>query len=150
MSAYWTAHPDFNHNPALPLRQQFGALAALRGWRKRSKVYNREWEKCGREEFTFQFGSDENRLAGWQAMCALVGVNENDVPASITRCKQLLRRHWVNIYDLLDAQRSGTIAKTHPSCGALQHYTISKHKIFPLKSAKGNRFLKVLLIDMFV
>jgi hypothetical protein len=85
MSTYWNAYPDFLHNPAEPLQQEFKLLAAHRGWT--GAEYKREWERCGREEFSHHFGRDDNRLAGWQAMCSTVGVKM--VPDSITQCKKV-------------------------------------------------------------
>lgn len=63
---------------------------------------------------------------------------------------QILRGFSINIYDLIDAQRTGNPVKTHPSKEALREYTLEKHMIFPLKSAKKNRFLKILLTEMFL
>ncbi|KAJ6568976.1 hypothetical protein B0H19DRAFT_939456, partial [Mycena capillaripes] len=146
MSAYWDKYPDFVHNPSAPLRQEFKLLAAQRGWKVGGTKYNREWERCGREEFAHQFGRDENRLAGWQAMCATVDV---EVPESIKKCKQVLRTVWVNIFDLLDAKRTGQPVKKHPSADALRKYSKKNRKIYKLSEAKKNPFLKVLLVDMF-
>ncbi|KAJ7742922.1 hypothetical protein B0H14DRAFT_2988224 [Mycena olivaceomarginata] len=131
MSTYWDAYPNFVHNATAPLRQEFDLLAAQRGWGEQK--YQKEWKRCGMEEFSHYFGRDDNRLAGWQAMCAFVRANE--VPDSITKCKQVLGKTvWVNIFDLVDAKRTGKP---------------EEEKIFPLKKAKENPFLNVLLIQMF-
>ncbi|KAJ7461287.1 hypothetical protein B0H11DRAFT_2285861 [Mycena galericulata] len=151
MSTYWNAYPNFVHNPAAPLHQEFKLLAAHCGWGVRSTQYKTEWARCAREEFGYQFGRDDNRLAGWQAMCVLVGMEDVDVPDSITRCKQALRNKvWVNIYDLIDAKRTGRPVKKHASGDALRKYTKKTKKIFPKAAAKGNPFLKVLLVEMFL
>lgn len=163
MSTYWDAYPNFVHNATAPLRQEFDLLAAQRGWGEQK--YQKEWKRCGMEEFSHYFGRDDNRLAGWQAMCAFVRVNE--VPDSITKCKQvgsiqlsaggddlttaqvLGKTVWVNIFDLVDAKRTGKPVKKHPSAKALRRYSKEEEKIFPLKKAKENPFLNVLLIQMF-
>ncbi|KAJ7615257.1 hypothetical protein DFH06DRAFT_1062785 [Mycena polygramma] len=145
MSDYWLAYPNFVHNPTAPLGQEFKLLAAQRGWS--GAQYKREWERCAREEFSHHFGRDENRLAGWQALCATVGVRK--VPESIKKCKQVLRHIFVNIYDLLDAKRTGQPVKKHTSANALREYSRDEEKIYPKKSAKKNPFLKVWLIRMF-
>ncbi|KAF7367751.1 hypothetical protein MSAN_00839100 [Mycena sanguinolenta] len=147
MSSYWNAHPNFVHNPAAPLQQEFNRLADQNGWDPDKAQYKREWKRCGQEEFAHHFGRDENRLAGWQAMCATVGVKE--VPESIKQCKQVLRTTWINIFDLLDAKRTGRPVKKHASAKALREYTKREDKIFPKKDAKKNRFLKAWLIKMF-
>ncbi|KAJ7223595.1 hypothetical protein GGX14DRAFT_352274 [Mycena pura] len=147
MSTYWDAHPDFARNPVAPLRQEFERLAAQRGWNVRGKQFAREWGTCGRMEFAHHFGCDDNRLAGWQAMCAFVGVAS--IPTSIKKCKAEMRTIFVNIHDLIDAKRTGQPVKKHSSAEALRKYTIKRNKIFPKHEAKQNRFLKVLLIEIF-
>jgi hypothetical protein len=63
---------------------------------------------------------------------------------------QVLRNTiWVNIFDLVDAKRTGTPVKKHASAEALRKYTKKTKKIFPRKAAKENRFLKVLLVELF-
>ncbi|KAF8139350.1 hypothetical protein K438DRAFT_1692842 [Mycena galopus ATCC 62051] len=146
MSTFWDAYPNFVHNPTAPLRNEFNLLAAQRGWT--GKQYTREWVRCGREEFDHHFGRDDNRLAGWQALCATVGVGET--PGSIKQCKAVLHNVWINIFDLLDAKRTGKPVKTHKSAQALRVYSIKRKLIFPKKAAKENRFLKVWLIEMFL
>ncbi|KAJ7449477.1 hypothetical protein B0H11DRAFT_2247215 [Mycena galericulata] len=131
MSTYWNAYPNFVHNPAAPLHQEFKLLAAHCGWGVRSAQYRTEWARCAREEFGYQFGRDDNRLAG--------------VAGDALRNKV-----WVNIYDLIDAKRTGRPVKKHASADALRKYTKKTKKIFPKASAKGNPFLKVLLVELFL
>ncbi|KAJ7742038.1 hypothetical protein B0H16DRAFT_1423546 [Mycena metata] len=148
MSTYWDSHPNFVHNSTAPLQKEFKLLAAQCSWKVDGAQYRREWARCGREEFTRHFGSDDKGLDGWQGLCATVGIEE--IPDSITQCKKVLRTVWVNIFDLMDAKSTGQPVKKHVSAEALRNYTIKKKKIFPKKAAKGNPFLKVLLIEIFV
>ncbi|KAJ7159692.1 hypothetical protein C8R46DRAFT_1108902 [Mycena filopes] len=148
MSTYWDSYPNFVHNPAGQLQKEFKLLAKQCGWKADGAQYKREWARCGREEFTHHFGSEENRLEGWQALCQTVGLE--DIPTSITQCKKVLRTTWVNIVDLVNAKSTGQPVRRHASADALRTYTVNKKKIFPKKAAKGNPFLKVLLIEIFV
>ncbi|KAJ7791758.1 hypothetical protein B0H14DRAFT_2934339 [Mycena olivaceomarginata] len=148
MSTYWDAYPNFVHNPTAPLRQEFKLLAAQCGWQVDGERYKREWGHCGQAEFSHHFGRDDNRLSGWQAMCATARV---EAPDSIKQCKQVLRTTvWINIFDLMDAKRTGRPVKKHASANALRAYTRRTKKIFPKKAAKDNQFLKVLLVEIFV
>ncbi|KAJ7926793.1 hypothetical protein B0H13DRAFT_1599308 [Mycena leptocephala] len=147
MSTYWNSYPNFVHNATAPLQQEFKLLAEQQGWAKRGSRYKKEWVRCGLEEFTHHFGREENRLGGWQAMCILVGAK--DVPESINQCKKILRRTWINIFDLIDAKRTGKPVRKHTTEDALRDYIIRTGKVFPKKTAKDNRFLKVLLIEVF-
>ncbi|KAJ6602364.1 hypothetical protein B0H10DRAFT_1823132 [Mycena sp. CBHHK59/15] len=147
MSTYWDAYKNFVHNARAPLQREFRLLAAQCGWEASGERYRTEWMRCARTEFTHYFGGEDNRLAGWQSLCALVGVE--DVPESIVQCKQALHNVWVNIFDLIDAQRTGKPVKRHASAVALGKYSKKTSKIFPKAEAKKNRFLKAFLIKMF-
>ncbi|CAK5279655.1 unnamed protein product [Mycena citricolor] len=147
MSSFWTSLRGFDHDPTAPLREEFDRLAEQRGWKLKSENYKQNWVRCALEEFGYQFGRDEDRLAGWQALCAIVGVT--DVPDTIVGCRAIMKKTWVNIYDLLDAQRTGGPVVQHRTKHALRVYSLQNEKIFPKETAKENRFLAVLLIDMF-
>ncbi|KAJ6605345.1 hypothetical protein DFH09DRAFT_1121168 [Mycena vulgaris] len=134
MSVYWNSYPNFLHNPTAPLQQEFKLLAAQEGWEVGGSRYKKEWERCGQEEFSHHFGCDDKR-------CVMMRVKE--VPDSITQCRKVLRNDvWVNIYDLMDAKRTGLTL-------ALRKYTRNTKKIFPKRAAKENPFLKVSLVELF-
>ncbi|KAJ7691309.1 hypothetical protein B0H17DRAFT_1133831 [Mycena rosella] len=119
MSAYWNSHPNFLHNPKAPLQQEFKLLAAHEGWKIGGSRYKKEWERCGRDEFSHQFGSEDSQLSGWQAMCHGILVRVTEVPDSINQCRKVLRNDvWVNIYDLLDAKRTGKREKASIRSGS--------------------------------
>ncbi|KAK7007972.1 hypothetical protein R3P38DRAFT_3211624 [Favolaschia claudopus] len=146
MSAFWDDYPAFVHRTNVPLKQEFGRLASQLHWSKQQKRV--QWLRCAQEEFKHHFGRDEKGLAGWQAMCALVEVHE--IPDSVAGCKRLLKDNiWVNIFDLLDAQRMGKLAKRHDSARALGKYCRDTRRIFPKHEAKANPFLRVLLVEVF-
>ncbi|KAK7065018.1 hypothetical protein R3P38DRAFT_3420379, partial [Favolaschia claudopus] len=146
MSSFWGAYPTFVPHPTKALRKEFNRLASQQRWNDNQK--RKKWLQCAQKEFLHQFGDDEKSLAGWQAMCAIVEVDE--IPESISRCKRLLKDTvWVNIYDLLDAKRTGSPPKKHRSAGALAEYCRQTDKIFPKRKAKANPFLRVLLVEVF-
>ncbi|GBE79462.1 hypothetical protein SCP_0206620 [Sparassis crispa] len=146
MVAYWDSYPNFDHNARAPLRTEFERLATQRGWRAGSRRYRNEWAQCCVTEFGRHYGHHD-RLDGWQALCVEVGIR--DVPTSITACKKILNRTWVNLVDLIDCRRTGQRVQRHRSRDALRQYSVDNDKIFPKKEAKRNGFLKVLLIQMF-
>ncbi|KAJ7259904.1 hypothetical protein C8J57DRAFT_1185085 [Mycena rebaudengoi] len=147
MSTYWDSYPNFVQNATAPLDQEFALLAAQCGWKEGGPRYRKEWIRCGKVEFNYHFGREDNKLAGWQAVCALVGTR--GIPTSISQCKKTLRNGiWVNIFDLISAKRTGTRVRRHPSRVALREYT-KDGKIFPKATVKTNDFLKVLLVEIF-
>lgn len=115
MSTYWDAYPNFVHNPTAPLRQEFKLLAAQCGWQVDGERYKREWGHCGQAEFSHHFGRDDNRLAGWQAMCATARV---EAPDSIKQCKQVspapyrFEAAMIRLTSRCYAPRSGSTSST--------------------------------------
>ncbi|TAQ89220.1 hypothetical protein B7494_g2451 [Chlorociboria aeruginascens] len=83
--------------------------------------------------FDDYFG-DVSMLGNWQKLCADVGIQE--MPGSITKCRKVLSKTWVNIYDFLDAKAAGTEVKHWKSEKALAQYTLQSGRIFPKKKAK--------------
>ena len=55
-----------------------------------------------------------------------------------------MRGIWINIFDLLDAKKTGTRVLRFPNLRALAEYSYENEKVFPLKKAKGGA-LKFLL-----
>jgi hypothetical protein len=58
---------------------------------------------------------------------------------------QLLKKVDVNIYDLIDAARSGVAARTFTDDRQLAKYTKENGKVFPKAHAKQNKLLKFML-----
>ncbi|KAF7300037.1 hypothetical protein MKEN_01326500 [Mycena kentingensis (nom. inval.)] len=147
--SFWDDYPNFQHQPSAPIRSEFNRLADEMGWRKKTR--KEQWGRCGQVEFERYFGANEPDLAAWQAMLAFCGVEQKVVPDSVTKCKAMLNGQiFVNIYDLLDAKRTGEPVKRHHSRNALRVYILqSKARVFPKARAKKNAFLKVLLIGVF-
>ncbi|KAJ7806075.1 hypothetical protein B0H14DRAFT_2876952 [Mycena olivaceomarginata] len=152
MSTYWDAYPNFVHNATAPLRHEFELLAAQRGWGEQNT--KRNGSAVGWRSFLTILGATTIGWPGWQAMCAFVRANE--VPDSITKCKQVGSIQLsAGGDDLTTAQVLGKTvwdretSEKHPSAKALRRYSREEEKIFPLKKAKENPFLNVLLIQMF-
>jgi hypothetical protein len=119
---------------------------------------------------TSNYGNPHNSikrsLADWQALCRAVGVAEDKVPNSITKCKKVRRAHNqpypppnfhqqtlkaynTNLSDLSNALRNGTVAQTFPSVAALAHYTRYEGKIMSKTVAKKDPLLKEMMRGMF-
>ncbi|KAJ7057659.1 hypothetical protein C8F01DRAFT_1060629 [Mycena amicta] len=145
---FWDLYPNFDHDPAAPLRAEFNRLAREENWGKATR--KEEWGRCGQMEFERYFGvGGAPELAAWQAMVAFCGFKK--VPQSVKESKRILRSNlFVNIFDMLDAKRTGCDLKKHASRDTLREYSLAQGKIFPKKRAKKNAFLKVLLIDIYV
>jgi len=147
MTSFWTSFsPAFTRNPQIAYSVDFERLAAQRGWKPGGSKYREQWIRCCEEEFGAQYGREE-RLDGWKTLCADVGIR--DVPNSITQCKKVLNRTWVNLVDLIECRANGSQVARHQSQNALRIYTKETRKIFPKAAAKRNGFLKALLISLY-
>lgn len=58
---------------------------------------------------------------------------------------QLLKPIDVNIFDLIDAARSGEPARTFTNTGQLAKYSKKRGKVFSKAAAKQNKLLKFML-----
>jgi hypothetical protein len=162
-------HGGVNVDPTTSLIAEFNSLALQNKWKKTSSKYNKQRGNFVRHKFEVHFGSNISGLGGWQALCEAVGIA--DIPSSITQCKkvrtphppkrglfsrfsnpdlmslffQLLKKVDVNIYDLVDAARTGTVARTFTDTRQLEKYTKENGKVFPKAYAKQNKLLKFML-----
>jgi len=147
MTGFWESFsPNFTRNPQINFSEEFKRLAFQRGWKKGGPKYRKQWARCCEEEFRDQYGHNE-RLEGWRALCADVGIK--NIPNSITQCKKVLNRTWINLVDLIECRVNGTQVSQHKSQNDLRLYIHETGKIFPKAAAKSNGFLKVLLITLY-
>jgi len=149
MPSYWETYPNFDHNEHNGVQEEFGRLAAMRGWEKGGRRYRKEWDLCISSEGQKHLGHSTSSLPAWQALCREVGVREARIPTSIKQCKSRLKTSvFINIVDLIDCRRTGRQVQRHASKDALRKYTKRTEKIYPKKLAKENGFLTALLIVM--
>ena len=178
MPSWFSQYPNFVHDPHAPLQDEFNRLAQERNWKVDGTRYRKEWRRCVEDSFTGYFGSDASRLEGWQALCIKVSIadvppsitgcrkvsdaaspsdaqrraaarRKDSIPTLCSLWSQALRGVWVNIVDLIDANRTGRRVPRHGSMNALRKYIMDTGKIFPKEAAKQNGFLKAFLITVF-
>ncbi|OCL11914.1 hypothetical protein AOQ84DRAFT_386496 [Glonium stellatum] len=96
-------------------------------------------------QFTFHYGEDASNFEKWQQLCLDCGIKL--VPDSIKQCKLELRRLSINIYDFLNAKREEQVPYKFPSKKALVKDLQRPGRKYPLELAKGNKFLRILLVE---
>ncbi|MCJ1266101.1 hypothetical protein MMC22_005983 [Lobaria immixta] len=140
---YFAAYPNFIPEPHLPLLENFNRLANAQGWRKKRCHKERQIYLLG--QYTIHLGEiSTGKLQKWQNLCRELRVDP--IPTSITKCKKVLKTNvHVNIIDLMDSRRWGTVVTTFRSRKALVEYTRSSEKTFPLRQAKKDELLEILL-----
>ncbi|EMC91996.1 hypothetical protein BAUCODRAFT_152335 [Baudoinia panamericana UAMH 10762] len=99
--------------------------------------------------FSLEYGRDETNLGGWQRLCDDCGVQRR---ASIKQCKAALRAVAVNIWDLIQARRTGDLpAPRYTSKAELRRDLADPSRRFPLarlKTMQENKLLRALLVTL--
>lgn len=120
----------------------------------RIEIFDADWEA--------HMGSDLGSLARWQDFCRLCSLDI--IPDSIPGCMevcysplchdtqlltriQVLAEVLVNIYDLLDSQRTGSDVFVFQDFKEFRKYTLNGRR-YPLDEAKGDTFLPIFLKEV--
>ncbi|RAR03830.1 hypothetical protein DDE82_004917 [Stemphylium lycopersici] len=137
----WDTFKGFSPKPHAKFNSEFHRLAVHMRWTgeerrlKRVEVFDADWES--------HMGSDLGDLEMWQEFCRLCGIDP--VPDTITGCMEALEDVLVNIYDLLDARRSGaTSVRVFDTYDEFRDYTVHGH-MYPVEEAKEDTFLPIFL-----
>ena len=156
----------------LNVKDQEKALAAVRIERTPKKGLRRGGNGWGLDEIGGAATSDNDDtllekpdLAEWQELCRACGVEVEDIPDSIKKCKevcnmivfsrkvliprQILKTKNVALSDLSVAIQDGTVAQTFPSLNKLRKYVQNNNKVANKAATKQNRFLKKMLRELF-
>ncbi|KAI9835323.1 MAG: hypothetical protein M1819_002467 [Sarea resinae] len=147
MASFFETFAKFEPDPTASLEDEFKRLALQRNWVPGKKAFRKNRALCYSAEFATHYGSDASKLETWQGLCREVQIKE--IPASIKKCKKVLKSVNVNLVDLVNCRRTGAPVQLFPSRTALREYSMENDKIFPRKAAKADGFIKALLIVMF-
>ncbi|KAL8967310.1 MAG: hypothetical protein Q9197_005500 [Variospora fuerteventurae] len=144
-SFFFNGFPDFHQRHDAPILDEFRRLAKRQSWRMKDRDFKEIRRECLQAEFEYHFGGIEagNKLAGWQGLCAELGLSHN-IP-SIKQCRKALKRVHVNILDLIDDRRAGRQIERYSSARALADYTNEHKRYFPLDDTQGESLIKILL-----
>ena len=82
---FWHRFTRFEPKIDASFLEQFNRLAIHQNWTKKEKKRRRH--EAIEEEFNYLQGTDTSKLARWQDLCCIVGIE--DVPASIQQCKKV-------------------------------------------------------------
>lgn len=140
--------PDENK----PFLDQFNALASAQNWKPNSQEYRAQRNEAMKEEFELKYLSLEGkrlngdqRMEGYRKLCKALGKAE---PQSIQDGQAILKaKPWVNIINLIDAQRTGAKTRTFDNAQDFVLYTKISRKWIDLEYAKKHEFLRALLVD---
>ncbi|KAK8048937.1 hypothetical protein PG994_010667 [Apiospora phragmitis] len=77
----------------------------------------------------------DDALENWQKLMKDLGFQE--VFRSKTQCRNALKKVWINIYDFLDAVRTGTPVRQFATEAELSRYTMKSGRVYPNTSRKA-------------
>jgi len=127
----------------------FNALAGIKGWsqdRRRLEWVNFQnaWTHVGETEF------GQSRLEHYQEICRDLGIDP--VPDSINRCKEQMKKVYVNIVDLIQYRKNKRECKSQgpltmfDNLEELKSYTEREKKHYPSENAKAELLRELLKI----
>ncbi|KAI4955403.1 hypothetical protein J4E91_001263 [Alternaria rosae] len=125
--AWFQQFENFVHDPTVGIKSNFDRLAAQRNWGHRLR--QRRWAECQEEEFGYAYGTDTTKLEIWQKLCREVLGGRNVL---------------VNLINLIDHRNIGVEVIRFKNYHKFHQYTWPD-EVFPLKKAKKDGFIKVLL-----
>lgn len=151
IAEYFARYPEFDYIPSSDWRQidNFNDLVQFKGWpHARSKTefeeFKRTWTTLVEEEYS---GSS---LDHYQGLCDDLDIDP--IPDTVNKCKEQLKRRFVNIIDLTKYRRERRMGldsvkpQTFGSLNALKEYSNDQKKWYPLETAKGEMLRELLKV----
>ncbi|KAL8736637.1 MAG: hypothetical protein Q9166_000003 [cf. Caloplaca sp. 2 TL-2023] len=144
-STFFDQYPRFRQDNAAPILDEFRRLSQTQKWGNKFPQWRVKRKECLLAEFELHFGSVEsnNKLVGWQGLCQELRIHGN-LP-SIKKCKKALKQVHVNLLDFIDDRRAHRQPHIFRSARELADYTVDYNRRFPLKDAKEDSLIKILL-----
>ncbi|KIJ51124.1 hypothetical protein M422DRAFT_158523 [Sphaerobolus stellatus SS14] len=150
IAEFFAYYPEFVYDRDKDTMTEFERLCRSRQWgrrgkRKRQALY--ALQHAIGEQFTVAFGNQDDDYQNWYNLCGTLGINP--IPESITQCRKAIKGVYVNIFDVVDAQRQGRKATPmFSNVHLLRAYTFDNEMIFPKRRAKREGLLKYLLREI--
>ncbi|KXN85785.1 hypothetical protein AN958_10843 [Leucoagaricus sp. SymC.cos] len=144
---FFKQYSCFTYNPNESASEQFHRLQKEAGWERNGPEQKAAWEGYLQAlvgQFNVSYGKDEDDLTAWHGLLARIGVT--DLPDSVKKCKQIIRKKSINLVDLINARDDPTPQIRHFANEVeLSHYTLATHKVFPRDHDDAGSLLKYLL-----
>ncbi|KAI4627251.1 uncharacterized protein J4E87_003813 [Alternaria ethzedia] len=139
----WSQFDGFVPKPKASFNREFWRLSKHMNWTReesrshRIEIFNADWEA--------HIGSELDNLEHWQEFCRLCSMNP--IPTTIPGCMEVLAEVLVNIYDLLDSQRTGAKVNVFDDFDDFKKYTL-KGRTYPTEKAMADTFLPIFLKEI--
>ena len=87
IAAFFAQWPQFAYDETTAPTREFGRLARAQQWSDEARdQYREDFQTAMVHQFNQVYGTDENDIGAWQALCARLGVEE--VPETLAECRK--------------------------------------------------------------
>lgn len=144
---FFAEYPSFDYNPRKDVMKEFQRLCRHRGLDPEDKEDSDVRHLRGKlrtamvRQFNGIYGTDEDDLNAWQALCRRVDI---PVPDTVAECEEAIRGTHVNLVDLT-TYGSGRKVTKYATEVELASYTTKTGKFFPRGHADAGGLLNKLL-----
>ncbi|KAF5341222.1 hypothetical protein D9611_005921 [Ephemerocybe angulata] len=138
--------PGFQYDPQQPATSEFRRLRQYKGWKKkdpREKEAHFKFKQALTAQFNKNYGTDEESLTSWQALCAAVRIDP--IPDTLQEARRAFGKVHVNLVDLTQGYDNGKPVTIFDTVFELSKYTKENDLIFPKDRAKAGGLLRCLL-----
>ncbi|KAF6760684.1 hypothetical protein DFP72DRAFT_804489 [Ephemerocybe angulata] len=138
--------PGFQYDPQQPATSEFRRLRQYKGWKKkdpREKEAHFKFKQALTAQFNKNYGTDEESLTSWQALCAAVRIDP--IPDTLQEARRAFGKVHVNLVDLTQGYDNGKPVTIFETVAELSKYTKENDLIFPKDRAKAGGLLRCLL-----
>jgi hypothetical protein len=156
----WHQFKGFKPNPTATFNVEFWRLSKHQGWNPKERRYRRI--ELFDADFEAHYGKEISDINKWHDLCRICSIIlvPDTIPdcidvcitvhheSSLVKCSiQALSNVLVNIYDLLDHQRTSLPIVPYDDFDDFVEYTLNNH-MYPCELAKADTFLPVFLKDL--
>ncbi|KAG6860673.1 hypothetical protein C0995_008740 [Termitomyces sp. Mi166 len=141
---YFRDREGFRYNPSKPAWKEFRRLSRYLDWSKEKEAQEKEdFKDALVQTFNYTYGTDENRLESWTALCHVLRITP--APEGLNACREAVKAAYVNLVDLVDHSYTGEPVQLFNTEAELGEYTRGSQKFFPKENAYAGGLLKYLL-----
>ncbi|KAF4571154.1 hypothetical protein EYR36_008482 [Pleurotus pulmonarius] len=131
---FFDEYPEFDYDPGQSSIHEFRRLCESNGWERKDpecQQATQEFKNATVNEFNDVYGTDENDIASWHKICAVVNIHP--LPDTLKEARDAVLSKHINLVDLVD--NPGGQVTSFPSLEDLRKYTVKEKKYFPAGNA---------------
>ncbi|KAI9669194.1 MAG: hypothetical protein M1817_004736 [Caeruleum heppii] len=146
---FFAAYPAFDYSRTASSTQEFYRMCDFFLWDRddfERQIAHDGFKTALVKQFNSLYGTDVDNIKSWQGLC--LALEAYPPPEDVHKAKEMFRRKYVNLVDLVDRERTGESVIHFQTLNELQDYTIETGKFFPKESAYAGGMLRFLLREI--